>query len=437
MRGGHLAILRDAKSETKESKVAAGDIVPVPGTQFEQTLASASPDVLREMVREFAQRMMDADVGVRCNAGYGEVTPDRVNSRNGYRRREWDTRAGTIELAIPKLRSGSYFPSFLEHRRRAERALASVVATSYLLGVSTRRVEKLAASLGVTGLSRSQVSVMAAELDELVEGFRSRPLDAGPYTFVWIDALTQKVREGGRTVNVHCLIATGVNGGGQREILGIDVTSSEDGAGWLAFLRGLVARGLSGVALVISDDHAGLVNAIAAVLPGAAWQRCRAHYARNLATKVPKSAQPWVSTLVRTIFEQPDAASVRAQHAQVIAALEAKLPAAAAHLDAARDDILAFTAFPREVWRQIWSNNPQERLNKEVRRRTDVVGIFPGRDAIIRLVGAVLAEQNDEWTEARRYMGLEILAACRKAAEADMGQNETSEAGLTIEAIPA
>jgi putative transposase len=417
--------------------VAVGDIVPVPGAQFEETLASASPDVLRAMVREFAQRMMDAEVEVRCGAGYGEVTPDRVNSRNGYRRRDWDTRAGTIELAIPKLRSGSYFPSFLEHRRRAERALASVVATSYLLGVSTRRVEKLAASLGVQGLSKSQVSAMAAELDELVESFRSRPLDAGPYTFVWLDALTQKVREGGRTVNVHALVATGVNAAGYREILGIDVASSEDGAGWLAFLRGLAARGLSGVALVISDDHAGLVNAIAAVLPGAAWQRCRTHYHRNLLTKVPKSAQPWVSTLVRTIFEQPDAASVRAQHAHVVAALEAKLPQAAAHLDLARDDILAFTAFPREVWRQIWSNNPQERLNKEIRRRTDVVGIFPGRDAIIRLVGAVLAEQNDEWTESRRYMGLEILAACRKAAQAIMGQDNTSEAGLTVEAIPA
>src|ERR1700730_3913394 len=393
--------------------------------------------MLRAMIREFAQRMMVADVEVACNAGYGEVTPDRVNSRNGYRRREWDTRAGTIELAIPKLRAGSYFPGFLEHRRRAERALASAVATCYLMGVSTRRVEKLAASLGVTGLSKSQVSAMAAELDELVDGFRNRRLDRGPCQFCWIDALTQKVREGGRTVNVHCLIATGVNADGCREILGVDVTSSEDGAGWLAFLRGLAARGLSGVALVISDDHAGLVNAIAAVLRGAAWQRCRTHYHRNLLTRVPKTAQPWVSTLVRTIFEQPDAASVRTQHAQVVAALEAKLPAAAAHLDAARDDILAFTASTREVLRQIWSNNPQERLNKEVRRRTDVVGIFPGRDAIIRLVGAVLAEKNDEWTESRRYMGLEILAACRKATHADMRQNNTSEAGLTIEAIPA
>jgi putative transposase len=414
--------------------MAVGDIVPVPGTRFEDTLESASPDLLREMIRGFAQRMMDAEVEGICGAGYGEVTPDRVNSRNGYRRREWDTRAGTVELAVPKLRQGSYYPEWLlERRRRAERALASVVATSYLLGVSTRRVEKLAESLGVTRLSKSQVSVMAAELDELVASFRSRPLDAGPHAFVWIDALTQKVREGGRTVNVHALIATGVNADGKREILGLDVASSEDGAGWLAFLRGLAARGLHGVQLVTSDCHHGLRDAIAAVLPGASWQRCRAHYSRNLATRVPKSAQPWVSTLVRTIFEQPDAASVRAQHAQVVAALQARFPAAAEHLDDARDDILAFTAFPREVWRQVWSNNPQERLNKEVRRRTDVVGIFPGRDAIIRLVGAVLAEQNDEWTEARRYMGPEILAACRKA----QGNAETSESDVTIEAIGA
>jgi putative transposase len=414
--------------------MAVSDIVPVPGTRFEDTLESASPDLLREMIRGFAQQMMDAEVEGICGAGYGEVSADRVNSRNGYRRREWDTRAGTIELAVPKLRQGSYYPEWLlERRRRAERALATVVATSYLLGVSTRRVEKLAESLGVTRLSKSQVSVMASELDEMVASFRSRPLDAGPYTFLWIDALTQKVREGGRTVNVHALIATGVNADGKREILGLDVASSEDGAGWLAFLRGLAARGLSGVQLVTSDCHHGLRDAIAAVLPGASWQRCRAHYARNLATKVPKSAQPWVSTLVRTIFEQPDAASVRAQHTQVVTALEAKFPAAAAHLDDAREDILAFTAFPREIWRQVWSNNPQERLNKEIRRRTDVVGIFPNRDAILRLVGAVLAEQNDEWTEARRYMGPEILAASKKAA----ANPETHGTDVTIDAIGA
>ena len=414
--------------------MAVGDIVPVPGVPLEETLASASPDLLREMIKGFAQRMMDAEVEAVCGAGYGEVSADRVNSRNGYRRREWDTRAGTVELAIPKLRQGTYYPEWLlERRRRAERALATVVATSYLLGVSTRRVEKLAESLGVTKLSKSQVSVMAAELDEMVTQFRSRPLDAGPYTFLWIDALTQKVREGGRTVNVHALIATGVNADGRREILGLDVATAEDGAGWLAFLRGLAARGLSGVQLVTSDCHHGLRDAIAAVLPGAAWQRCRAHYARNLATKVPKSAQPWVSTLVRTIFEQPDATSVRTQHAQVVTALEAKFPQAAAHLDDARDDILAFTAFPREIWRQVWSNNPQERLNKEIRRRTDVVGIFPNRDAILRLVGAVLAEQNDEWTEARRYMGPEVLAASGKKGNTA----ETPGNDVTIEAIGA
>jgi putative transposase len=413
--------------------MAVRDIVPVPGASFEETLASASPDLLREMIRGFAQRVMDAEVETLCGAGYGEVSPERVNSRNGYRAREWDTRAGTVELAIPKLRHGSYFPGFPEHRRRAERALVTVVATSYLLGVSTRRVEKLAESPGVTKLSKSQVSVMAAELDEMVAGFRNRRLDDAPYVFLQLDALTQKVREGGRTVNVHALIATGVTAEGKREILGIEVTSSEDGAGWLAFLRGLAARGLSGVQLVTSDCHAGLRDAIASVLPGASWQRCRTHYHRNLTAKVPKSAQPWVSTLVRTIFEQPDATSVRAQHAQVVTALETKFPQAAAHLDDARDDILAFTAFPREVWRQTWTDNPRERLNKEIRRRTDVVGIFPNRDAIIRLIGAVLAEQNDEWTEARRYMGPEILAACQKANTAA----ETAESELTIEAISA
>lgn len=414
--------------------MAVSDILPVTSEDFDQTLAAASPDMLREMIRQFAQRMMDAEVEQRCGAGYGEVSRERVNSRNGYRMREWDTRAGTVELAIPRLRQGSYYPEWLlERRRRAERALATVVATSYLLGVSTRRVEKLAEQLGVTKLSKSQVSVMARELDELVTDFRNRPLDAGPYTFVWIDALTQKVREGGRTIIVHCLVATGVNNDGQREILGIDVVSAEDGAGWLAFLRGLVARGLSGVKLVTSDCHAGLRDAIASTLPGAAWQRCRTHYHRNLLVRVPKTAQPWVATMVRTIFEQPDADAVHAQHRQVVTALEAKYPQAAEHLDEARDDILAFTAFPKQVWKSIWSNNPQERLNKEIRRRTDVVGIFPDRGSIIRLVGAVLAEQNDEWAEQRRYIGSEILAACQKVGQ----ESDTKDAEVTIGAIAA
>jgi len=360
-----------------------------------EQIEGASPDVLQAMIKTFAQALMSAEADAICGAAWGQRSDERVNSRNGYRHREWDTRAGTIDLAIPKLRQGSYFPDWLlRHRRRAEQALVSVVATSYLLGVSTRRVEKLVEQLGIRQLSKSQVSEMAAHLDVQVEAFRNRPLDSGHYTFVWMDALTMKVREHGRTVNVHALIAVGVNADGQREVLGVDVASDEDGAGWLAFLRSLTARGLSGVRLVISDAHAGLVQAIGAALPGAAWQRCRTHYLRNLLTKVPKSAQPWIATLVRTIFDQPDADAVRAQFQRVLATIQAKFPAAAEHLDAARDDLLAFTGFPREIWRQIWSNNPQERLNKEIRRRTDVVGIFPNRAAIIRLVGAVLAEQN-------------------------------------------
>jgi putative transposase len=385
-----------------------------PAGLLEQQLADASPDLLRQMIATFANAMMSAQADQVCGAGYGERSPERTNRRNGYRAREWDTRAGTVELAIPKLREGSFFPDWLlVHRRRAEQALVTVVATAYLLGVSTRRVERLAEQLGVKSLSRSQVSEMATHLDAQVSAFRERPLDAGPYTFVWVDALTVKVREDGRVVNVHALIATAVNADGHREILGLEVASAEDGAGWLAFLRGLVARGLSGVQLVISDAHPGLVAAIGAALPGAAWQRCRTHYLRNLLTKVPKSAQPHVATQVRTVFDQADTDAVHAQYDRVVDALQAKYADAAEHLEAARADLLAFTAYPREIWRQIWSNNPQERLNKEIRRRTDVVGIFPGRDALIRLVGAVLAEQSDEWTEGRRYMGLELLAKSR------------------------
>ena len=385
-----------------------------PAELLEQHLQSASPDLLRQMIASLANAMMSAQADQACGAGWGERSDERTNRRNGYRAREWDTRAGTVELAVPKLREGSYFPDWLlNHRRRAEQALVTVVATAYLLGVSTRRVERLAEQLGVKSLSRSQVSEMACHLDAQVTAFRERPLDQGPYTFVWVDALVVKVREDGRVVNVHALVATGVNRDGHREILGLDVASAEDGAGWLAFLRGLVARGLSGVRLVVSDAHPGLVAAIGSALPGAAWQRCRTHYLRNLLTRVPKSAQPHVATQVRTIFDQADTDAVHAQYDRVVAALAEKYPAAAEHLDEARGELLAFTGYPREIWRQIWSNNPQERLNKEIRRRTDVVGIFPGRDALIRLVGAVLAEQSDEWTEGRRYMGLDVLAKSR------------------------
>ncbi|MER6175144.1 IS256 family transposase [Streptosporangium sp. NPDC001681] len=385
-----------------------------PATWLAEQIEHGDPDLLRSMVKTMAETLMSAEADGVCGAEYGTRSDERTNRRNGYRSRDWDTRAGTVELAIPKLRSGSYFPHWLlERRRRAEQALISVVATSYLLGVSTRRVDKLVEQLGIKHISKSQVSEMAKVLDTQVEAFRTRALDTGPYAFVWLDALTQKVREGGRIINVHVLVATAVNAGGNREILGVEVTSAEDGAGWPAFLRGLVTRGLSGVQLVISDAHTGLVGAIGATLPGACWQRCRTHYLRNLLTTVPKSAQPWVATLVRTIFDQPTAEQVRTQHAWVIEALEATYPAACEHLDAAREELPAFAAFPREIWKQIWSNNPQERLNKEIRRRTDVVGIFPDRGSIVRLVGAVLAEQTDERTEARHYMGLDVLAKAR------------------------
>jgi putative transposase len=311
-------------------------------------------------------------------------------------------------------RAGSYFPDWLlERRRRAEAALTSVVATCYLLGVSTRRMEKLVESLGITRLSKSQVSVMARDLDEHVESFRTRPLDAGPYTFLAADALVLKVREGGRVVGVHGLLATGVNADGHREILGLQATSAEDGAGWLGFFRDLTARGLTGVALVTSDAHRGLVDAIGATLPGASWQRCRTHYAANLMSATPKASWPWVKTMLHSVYDQPDAASVHTQYDRLIQAVTDKLPTVAAHLETARADVLAFTSFPTEIWRQIWSNNPQERLNREIRRRTDVVGIFPDRASLIRLVGAVLAEQNDEWIEGRRYLGLDVLARSR------------------------
>ncbi len=403
-----------------------------PARFLHEHLAQASPDLLRSLLTTMIDTLMSAEADAVCGAGHGERSEQRVNHRNGYRHRDFDTRAGTLDVAIPKLRSGSYFPDWLlERRRRAEAALTSVVATCYLLGVSTRRMEKLVESLGITRLSKSQVSAMAADLDEQVAAFRSRPLDAGPYTFLAADALVLKVREAGRVVNVHALIAVGVNADGHRELLGLQVASAEDGAGWLAFFRDLTARGLSGVALVTSDAHRGLVEAIGATLPGATWQRCRTHYAANLMSATPKASWPWVKTLLHSVYDQPDAEAVHAQFDRVLDALETKLPQVAAHLDGARADVLAFTAFPRELWRQVWSNNPQERLNREIRRRTDVVGIFPDRDALIRLVGAVLAEQHDEWTEARRYLGLDLLARARAAAAPET----TEEASTDI--VPA
>ena len=369
----------------------------------------ADIDFLREALQVVLHAVMDADVSQQIGASLHERSADRADYRNGYRPRRWDTRAGTIDLRIPKLRSGSYLPPFLEPRRRSEQALLAVIQQAYVEGVSTRRVEDLVQALGCSGISKSEVSRICQALDVQVQAFRERPLDQGPYVYVWLDALTQKVREGGRVVNVAVVVATAVNGQGQREVLGLDCGASEDGAFWLSFLRALAARGLSGVQLVISDAHQGLKDAIAAVFAGAAWQRCRTHFARNLLTRVPKSAQPFVATVVRSVFDQPSAEDVRAQHARVVEQLGPRFPDAARLLADAAEEVLAFASFPQQHWRKIRSNNPQERLNLEIRRRTDVVGIFPNRAAVLRLVGAVLAEQHDEWLVGRRYLADESL----------------------------
>ena len=366
-------------------------------------------DVLREGVRVLSQAMMELEVAQHLGAAKHERTSERTGQRNGYRERDWDTRVGTIELRVPRVRDGSFFPSLLEPGKRAERALVATVREAYVQGVSTRRVDELVKALGLDGISKSQVSQLCQELDAEVERFRSRKLE-GSYPYLWMDATFLKVREGGRVVSMAVVIAVGVNAEGQREILGLDVGPSEDGAFWLAFLRSLVARGLSGVQLVTSDAHAGLKGAIAAVLQGAAWQRCRTHFMRNALALVQKGAQQMVAATIRTVFVQPDAASARETWRKVADGFRGRWPKLAQLLDEAEPDVLAYLSFPQEHWRQIWSNNPQERLNKEVKRRTDVVGIFPNDRAVIRLVGAVLAEQHDEWQIARRYFSAESLA---------------------------
>ena len=375
-------------------------------------------DFLREGVRVLTQALMEIEVSQQLGAERYERTGDRVGQRNGYREREWDTRVGTIGLRVPRVREGGYVPGWLEPRKRAEQALVAVVREAYVQGVSTRKVADLVKALGLDGISKSRVSRLCQSLDEEVERFRGRPLE-GAYPYVWLDATFVKVRDGGRVVSMAVVIAIGVNGDGQREVLGLDVGPSEDGAFWLGFLRGLVARGLGGVQLVSSDAHQGLKGAIQAVLHGATWQRCRVHFVRNLLALVPKSAAEMVAATIRTVFAQPDAASAREQWRSVADRLRARFPKAAALMAEAEADVLAYLDFPREHWRQIWSNNPLERLNKEVKRRTDVVGIFPNQAAALRLVGAVLSEQHDEWQVARRYFSAESLAKLRKEASAE------------------
>jgi transposase-like protein len=365
---------------------------------------------------------MELEVEEHVGAGRHERTAGRTGQRNGYRDRNWDTRVGTVELSVPRTRDGGYFPSLLEPRRKAERALSAVVQEAYVHGVSTRKgsaVDDLVQALGMSGISKSQVSRLCEELDAEVERFRNREL-TGSYPYVWLDASYVKARQDGQVVSLAVVIAIGVNAeSGQREVLGLDVGPSEDGAFWLSFLRSLVARGLSGVRLVTSDSHQGLKSAIEAVLQGAGWQRCRVHFMRNALSSVPKEAQQMVGATIRTVFAQPDAKSAHQQWRRVADGFRDRFSRLASLMDEAEEDVLAYAAFPKEHWQKLWSNNPLERLNKEVKRRTEVVGIFPDEAAVIRLVGAILNEQHEEWQVGKRYFGAGSLAKLESRREGE------------------
>lgn len=365
-------------------------------------------DFLQESVRLMSQMLMELEVQAQTGAAKHERSAERKTQRNGYRERVWATRVGEIDLHIPKLRTGSYFPSLLEPRRRAEQALLAVVQQAYVEGVSTRKVDDLVQAMGLTGLDKSAVSRICKGLDEVVQAFRNRPLE-GRYPYVWLDATYLKVRQNHRIVSQAVVIAIGVTELGEREVLGFALGASETEAFWSEFLRSLVGRGLAGVQLVISDAHEGLKAAIAQVLTGASWQRCRVHFMRNLLCHVPRGDQAMVAAALRTIFAQPNQAAARRQLRAVYEVLLPRWPKAAQVLSDAEDDILAYMVFPQEHWKRIYSNNLLERLNKEVKRRTNVVGVFPDEPAVIRLVGAVLAEQADEWQVANRYFSLESM----------------------------
>ena len=369
---------------------------------------SSDADLLREMIGFTAERLMAVEVEGLTGAVHGERSPDRLTHRNGYRERSWETRAGTVALKIPKLRKGSYFPGFLEPRRMAEKALTAVVQEAYIKGVSTRSVDDLVQAMGMSGISKSQVSRLCGEIDDKIQSFLDRPLE-GDWPYLWLDATYVKVRQAGRIVSVAVTVAVAVNDQGRREVLGMAIGASEAETFWTGFLRSLTRRGLRGVKLVIADDHKGLKAAATRIL-GATAQRCRVHFMRNLLAHAGKEGRRVVSTFVATAFAQDDADSAAAQWRLVADQFKPKAPKLAALMDEAEHDVLAYMSFPREHRQKLHSTNPLERLNGEIKRRTNVVGIFPNEDAITRLVGAILLEQNDEWAVSRRYMALESIA---------------------------